>query len=253
MADSSSPATLQPNSEPSPPNPIPNPPDPVPTNPNSNPPGVSGSVQVPVPMYQIPGSNVVCSQSLTQETTNIQRQRLVAGTLTYTPLELPTIPSDLFPEILCRLPVKSLGQLRCVCKSFNSLISDPKFAKKHLRMSTKRRHIMLTNYNRSTRRDEELVMYDSPIPSPISTSAVFTQTQLHIPSTLTNGNHVVRLMCSCDGMFCGKLSNGSYFLWNPSITKFKLLSPLESDKCWTSISFGYDHFIDNYKLIAVSE
>jgi F-box interacting protein len=29
------------------------------------------------------------------------------------------------------------------------------------------------------------------------------------------------------------------------------LPPLESDKWWTSLSFGYDHFIDNYKVIVV--
>jgi F-box interacting protein len=54
-------------------------------------------------------------------------------------------------------------------------------------------------------------------------------------------------------MFCGKLDNDSYFLWNPSITKFKLLPPLENRhiRCF-SISFGYDHFIDNYKVISVS-
>ncbi|MCH86633.1 F-box/kelch-repeat protein [Trifolium medium] len=49
---------------------------------------------------------------------------------------LPTLPFDLIPEILSRQPVKLLLQFRCVCKSWNSLISDPKFAKKHLSLST---------------------------------------------------------------------------------------------------------------------
>ncbi|MCI53759.1 F-box/kelch-repeat protein, partial [Trifolium medium] len=51
---------------------------------------------------------------------------------------LPTLSLDLIEEILCRLPVKLLVQLRCVCKSWNALISDPKFAKKHLSRSTTR-------------------------------------------------------------------------------------------------------------------
>lgn len=51
---------------------------------------------------------------------------------------LPTLPFDLIAEILCRLPVKLLLQLRCVCKFWNYLISHPKFAKKHLSMSTTR-------------------------------------------------------------------------------------------------------------------
>ncbi|KAI5411101.1 hypothetical protein KIW84_056301 [Lathyrus oleraceus] len=50
---------------------------------------------------------------------------------------LPTLPFDLITEILSRSPVKLLLQFRCVCKSWNSLISDdPKFARKHLTNST---------------------------------------------------------------------------------------------------------------------
>ena len=49
---------------------------------------------------------------------------------------LPTLPFDLIVEILCRLPVKLLMQFRCICKSWNSLINDCKFAKKHLNLST---------------------------------------------------------------------------------------------------------------------
>ncbi|AES68633.1 putative F-box domain-containing protein [Medicago truncatula] len=194
------------------------------------------------------------SDSLVVETTNTQRQRLAAGTLTCPPEpELPALPFDLLPEILCRLPVKLLVQLRCVCKFFNSLISDPNFAKKHLRMSTKRHHLMLTNScDYDYYYDRDIVMCDSPIPSIFSTSTVVTQTQLYIPNTLTNGHHCIDLMMSsCDGIFCGKLNNGSYFLWNPSIRKFKLLPPLRNHK-WSLLSFGYDHFIDNYKVVAHS-
>uniref|UniRef100_A0A494G8U7 F-box domain-containing protein n=1 Tax=Solanum lycopersicum TaxID=4081 RepID=A0A494G8U7_SOLLC len=149
------------------------------------------------------------SHSLVVETTNTQRQRLAAGTLTCPPEpELPALPFDLLPEILCRLPVKLLIQLRCVCKFFNSLISDPNFAKKHLRMSTKRHHLMLTNScDYDYYYDREIVMCDSPIPSLFSTSTVVTQTQLYIPNTLTNGHHCIDLMmCSCDGIFCEKES-----------------------------------------------
>jgi F-box interacting protein len=172
-------------------------------------------------------------------------------TLTSPPLKLPTLPFDLLPEILCRLPVKLLVQLRCLCKFFNSLISDPKFAKKHLQLSTKRHHLMLTN----AAADDELVMYDSPIPSILSPSTVFTQTQLYLPSTLPNNElYNKKVLCCCDGMFCGELNLGSYFLWNPSIAKFKLLPPLENpgQQVPFTISFGYDHSIDNYKVVAVS-
>ena len=102
------------------------------------------------------------------------------------------------------------------------------------------------------------LLYDSPIPSILSTSSVFTHTQLYPPNSITtlfsDGHKFVDLRCSSDGIFCGKLDFGCVFLWNPSITKFKLLPTLGNS--WEghsfSVSFGYDHFIDNYKVIAVS-
>lgn len=177
----------------------------------------------------------VSSHSLTDETTE---------TITSLP-PLPTLPFDILPEILCRLPVKLLGQIRCLCKFFNSLISDPKFAKKHLQLSTKHHHLMVTSRNDLG----EYVHCDSPITSVFSTSTVVTQTQLCAPRY--NYAFVLR---SCDGIFCCTLKPGSYFLWNPSIRKFKLLPPLENPRRSVSFSvcLGYDHFIDNYKVIVVS-
>ncbi|RHN66454.1 putative F-box domain-containing protein [Medicago truncatula] len=64
----------------------------------------------------------------------IKQRQMITNNVTLT--SLPSLPFDLVPEILCRLPVKSLLQFRCVCKSWKSLISDPKFAKKHLHMFT---------------------------------------------------------------------------------------------------------------------
>jgi F-box interacting protein len=188
------------------------------------------------------------SLSLTAETNT--------GTLTSPPdPELPTLPFDVLTEILCRLPIKLLVQLRCLCKFFHSLISDPNFAKKHLQLSTKRHHLMVTTYsNLYSYFDNRLVLHDSPIPLVFSTSTVVTQTQLDPPNSITIVRNYVSVMCSCDGIVCGILNNGSYFLWNPSIRKFKLLPPLENpgDPSSFSISFGYDHYIDNYKVIAIS-
>jgi F-box interacting protein len=180
--------------------------------------------------------SVLSSLSLTTEAT--------------TRTQLPTLPFDLLPEILCRLPIKLIVQLRCLCKFFNSLISDPKFAKKHLQLSTKRHHLMVTFWNIS----RKLVMYDFPIPSILSSSTVVTQTQLYPPNSITCVDNFVNVLCYCDGIFCGMLNVGSYFLWNPSIRKFKFLPPLENPRegGFFRISFGYDHFIDNYKVIFVS-
>ncbi|PNX63227.1 F-box/kelch-repeat protein [Trifolium pratense] len=65
---------------------------------------------------------------LTEATTSAKRQRSTistTGILTSAPL--PTLPIDLIVEILYMLPMKFLRQLRCICKSWNALISDPTF------------------------------------------------------------------------------------------------------------------------------
>lgn len=46
------------------------------------------------------------------------------------------VPDELITEVLSRLTVKSLLRLRCVCKSWNLVISDPTFVKLHLNRSS---------------------------------------------------------------------------------------------------------------------
>ena len=188
--------------------------------------------------------DVVSSQSLPEETTPSLHM-----------LPLPTLPFDLLSEILCRLPVKLLVQLRCLCKFFNSLISDPEFTKKHLHLSTTRHHLILSSKNDKSR---ELRLFDFPISSVFSSSIV-TQTQLNLPISLkTNGYGKHLAVCSCDGILCISSTSVDHryaILWNPSIRKFKILPPQE-DYRWKRVfdsfySFGYDHFIHNYKVIVI--
>nr|AFK48004.1 unknown [Medicago truncatula] len=99
------------------------------------------------------------------DTVSSKRQQLI--TSTESPLPSPTF--DLIAEILSRLPVKLLLQLQCLGKFWKSLISDPKFAKKHLQ--SWRHHLMVS----STNELQEFLLFDSPIASILSTFRV-TQT-----------------------------------------------------------------------------
>jgi hypothetical protein len=178
--------------------------------------------------------------SLTAEETTLntyktqQLTTTLTGTLISAP-PLPTLPFDIIAEILCRLPVKLLLQLQCLCKSFNSLISDPKFAKKHLCLSTKfhhHHHLMVSIINIS----REFFLYESTIPSIFSTSRV-KQAQLSYPSCFTTNIFRAPVgVCSCDGIFCFTVSHSYAVLWNPSIRKFKMLPPLENPRKSSPIS-----------------
>ncbi|GAU16388.1 hypothetical protein TSUD_117370 [Trifolium subterraneum] len=191
--------------------------------------------------------------SLTVQTTNFKKRRLISSTGTLTsPPPLPNLPFDLIAEILCRLPVKHLLQLRCLGKYWKSLIYDPKFAKKQIQSSIKRHHLMVSSTNKS----REVLLYDSEISSVFSDSIV-TQRQIRYPVTSqNNGYGLPYRLCSCDGILCFAIDHSSAILWNPSIRKFKLLPPLEENSSkrisFCVYSFGYDRFNDEYKIIVIA-
>ncbi|KEH20166.1 F-box protein [Medicago truncatula] len=62
--------------------------------------------------------------------------------------ESPVSLSDnLIAEIISFSDVKSLMQMRCVCKSWRSIISDPKFVKLHLKRSARNPYLTLIRDN----------------------------------------------------------------------------------------------------------
>jgi len=166
---------------------------------------------------------------------------------------LPDLPLELVAEILCRLPVKLLLQLRCLCKSFDTLISDPYFAKKHLYFSTTNRNLVLTT------RTSTIIFYRlHSIVLPhrsIFKSATVKSTQLHVPfNPLYN-----KIVGSWNGILCFTIEDfniveqSNILLFNPSISKFKILPSFkfQQEGVFIKYGFGYDHVTDVYKVVAV--
>jgi hypothetical protein len=96
---------------------------------------------------------------------------------------LPILPLDIIAEILCGLPVKLLLQLRCVCKSWKSLISNPKFAKKHLSLSTACQ-LYFRSYSDPL---DKYILTSYPLHS-IFTNVTSNFTRLEFPPHNYNGN-----------------------------------------------------------------
>jgi hypothetical protein len=44
----------------------------------------------------------------------------------------PVLPDELIEEILMKVPMRPLIRMKCVCKSWQALISNPRFAIYHL-------------------------------------------------------------------------------------------------------------------------
>ncbi|XP_045803932.1 F-box/kelch-repeat protein At3g23880-like isoform X2 [Trifolium pratense] len=208
-------------------------------------------------------SDVTSSDPLTEDTTATKKRSLnssTAGTLTlpssssntpedslHIPL-LPNLPFELIIEILCRLPVKSLMQFQCVHKSWKSLISDRQFAKKHLRMSTKDHHHLITTLANSER--DGFSYNDYPLTSLFKQ---VTTTAMQLEHLLTNGGYRFdHIVGSCHGILCIAIGPGSVLLWNPSIRKFTKLPCLDETprpEHDYQFSFGYDHSSDSYKVV----
>ncbi|GAU13408.1 hypothetical protein TSUD_127040 [Trifolium subterraneum] len=163
------------------------------------------------------------------------------------------LPFDLVEEILCRSPVKLLLQLQCVCKSWNSLISDPRFAKKHLSMS---RHLRLHYLNYS----HPLGMYTiTSCPLQYVSTAMSTNfTHLNYPSDDIDVDYRSfyahhEIVGSCNGIIF-LTQQTMLILWNPSIRKAKKLPSFEEPYYgvpYGSYGFGYDLVTGNYKVVAL--
>ncbi|XP_050364945.1 F-box/kelch-repeat protein At3g06240-like [Argentina anserina] len=157
---------------------------------------------------------------------------------------------DIISEILARLPVKPLMRFRCVSKSWNGLISDPYFTKKHLRYSD-------LGITESTSR----VLYTMDPPQSLDQEALkdlknhsdgyFANRKLDIPVLFPRGNH--SLLGICNGLICILVQENSGFqfmLWNPCTKYFKMF-PKYLCELWFC-GFGYDSATDDYKVIVWS-
>ncbi|KEH34028.1 F-box/kelch-repeat protein At3g06240 [Medicago truncatula] len=199
-----------------------------------------------------------------EKTTTTTTTKLIGTTLSLLcslfmssdPPLLSELPFELVAEILCRLPVMFLLQLRCLSKFFNTLISDPKFAKKHLRLSTTR-HLILSYAD--IHDHSRLISY--PLHSTfhqcdsIFNSVTVKPTQIRYPFNKQYNN----IVGSCHGILCLTRKQSMHdkrnnvLLWNLSIRKFKILPSFKSppNSRPTLYGFGYDHVTNVYKVLAV--
>ncbi|KAI3467559.1 hypothetical protein Pfo_024222 [Paulownia fortunei] len=160
--------------------------------------------------------------------------------------QVPCIPQEIYQEILSRLPVKSLVRFKSVCKSWNTLISDPQFSKLHLKQSTdqnRMRFMFLDDYCHST------LAYAAPDGT----------SKINRPMHADESESCVDFLASCNGLFCIRNAEDDLFFWNPSTRESKRIpgSTIEFPmySCtWASVFFGlgYHSASDDYKLVRVS-
>ncbi|XP_028223227.1 F-box/kelch-repeat protein At3g23880-like [Glycine soja] len=167
----------------------------------------------------------------------------------------PLLCDELIEEILSRLPVKPLIQFKCVCKGWNSLMSDPYFIKLHLSKSAAKddlEHLQLMK-NVCLGSIPEIHMESCDV------SSLFHS--LQIETFLFNfanmpGHHLVG---SCNGLHCGvsEIPEGyRVCFWNKATRVISRESPTLSFSPGigrrTMFVFGYDPSSDKYKVVAIA-
>ncbi|KAM0956031.1 hypothetical protein ACFX2A_024857 [Malus domestica] len=156
--------------------------------------------------------------------------------------------NDIIIEILSRLPVRSLLQFRCVCKSWRALISNPHFVTKHLS------HAVLTCMNNT--RTFTLFISSTRIHSIVHIALNDQQSDSHVRVTVKELDFPVmipdivltRIVGSCNGLICLEVNCNKIIIWNPCTGQSKVLpKPLYSGSLF--YGFGYDSTTDDYKVI----
>ncbi|KAL8111693.1 hypothetical protein AgCh_019416 [Apium graveolens] len=175
------------------------------------------------------------------------------------------LPEELMMEIIVRIPVRFLGRLRCVCKSWNALITDPQFALElidhnkntqqkilfpcfspHARNSAKpydRKYVALFRLNEQPR-----ILYDLNL-SPCQ--------KLDFPYNLNFPDSFKECIVagSINGIVClaSLCRPGTRFvaLWNPSIKYWKPIHLPDTGDCnwFESIGLAFDSLANDYKVI----
>ncbi|XP_047323944.1 F-box/kelch-repeat protein At3g23880-like [Impatiens glandulifera] len=155
---------------------------------------------------------------------------------------------EIVAEILIRLPVKTLLQFRCVCRSWRTLISDPIFVKMHLRASTEYEY----SANHRLIMSSALPRFDVKSCSLSSVLHEESPTTYTLDYPLKHPDRSVRIVGSVNGLVCIAIDEAVVFLWNPSTRKSKRLPHCGVTKRQLRYGFGYDEGIaDDYKVVVV--
>ncbi|KAK2965359.1 hypothetical protein RJ640_013822 [Escallonia rubra] len=167
------------------------------------------------------------------------------------------LPEEVLFDIFARLPVKTVLQIRCVCKLWLSLISIPVFITAHINRTTQPQSetLFIRHFAEKERhQNEHYSLHD------------FHQTfgghglKLEFPFK-TRSRYHFSIVGSYNGVLCLSDHNGAsangVILWNPSIRKYvSLPRPRVTRSTHGSymfvLGFGFDVKSNDYKVVRVA-
>ena len=154
------------------------------------------------------------------------------------------LPDEVLLEILQRLSVKSVIQLRCVSKSWNSLITSSTFIDSHLTQSlslpSNSNKLIVSLGNFRTKVEYYEFIHDDNNDSD-SSFHQFQNVEFPLASCF-------RLIGSVNGLFC-LIQDEQFILWNPCIRKFITLPKTNSA---VINGFRFDARTNDYKVVSIA-
>lgn len=172
------------------------------------------------------------------------------------PMSSSFILSENLADVLLLLPIKSIARFKSVCKSWQTVFSDPDFINMHLRRSAleNKSCCRLLKYLSSCEEEVYSLRSDTDF-------AEFRRLRVPVRSK----TDYYQIVGSCNGLICLTESNnkGSYltvntFLWNPSVTdqwkplpKINLMNKVDSPFMVVGLGFAFHPKIDDYKVVRI--
>ncbi|KAL5057566.1 hypothetical protein RYX36_029170 [Vicia faba] len=159
------------------------------------------------------------------------------------------LPEELVAEVLPFLPVKSLVRLKCVNKSWKSLISDPTFVKRHLSRSERNADFTIVSSSLGEISFTTFHLLENPPTTTTVTNGHYHQ---------LNDKDNLYMVGSCNGLLCllgdsHIIGNTCKYLrfWNPATRnisdKIGYFSQYDS-RYPPNLEFAYDDSTDTYKV-----
>ncbi|AES98556.1 putative F-box domain-containing protein [Medicago truncatula] len=168
------------------------------------------------------------------------------------------LPDELVAEILSFLPVKSLMRLRCMCKSWKTLIYDSAFVKLHFQRPSRKKHIAVIKYEAGYIAETKNFPLNHSLENPSVSIASNSYYRLEYKDC-------IRVVGSCNGLLCLLgYSYSSNHNQDETIFWFRIWNPatrIISEKLGTchqpcnlfklSFSFGYDNSTRTYNAVVL--
>ncbi|XP_009620338.1 F-box protein CPR1-like [Nicotiana tabacum] len=174
-------------------------------------------------------------------------------------MEIHIQKDEILIDILTRLPVKSLVRFKCVSESWNTLISEPYFKKKHLNHAKYQPNSQKLLFSQWSPKDK---VFDFYCYSLSLVQLVKDIRKFDWPSSC-NPADGIKVYCCCDGLFLiGIWSNRDLaqpsiiLVWNPSTGESIVLPHSENSTSddydeKTIYGLGYDSTSDDYKVLRI--